>query len=81
MAINKASKADENFMNIIRDHIVTDNVMAARGSLAKNTNNSIARMIDKGITKCKPIDAIERSMENVVRWSFTKWNKNVSSFL
>src|SRR5450432_3415990 len=38
MAINKASRSDENFMNIIRDHIVNNNVTAAR-SLAKNSNN------------------------------------------
>jgi len=30
MAINKASKVDENFMNIIRDQIVSGNVTAAR---------------------------------------------------
>ena len=67
MAINRASKIDENFMNIVRDHIVTGNVTAAR-SLAKNTNNAVARIIDKGIQRIgKPIDAIERSMENVGR--------------
>ena len=78
MAINKASKTDENFMNIIRDHIVNNNVMAAR-SLAKNTNNSTARMIDKGIQRIgKPIDAIEKSMENVGRLELYKMEKNVS---
>ena len=78
MAINKASKTDENFMNIIRDHIVNNNVTAAR-SLAKNTNNSIARMIDKGIQRIgKPIDAIEKSMENVGRLELYKMEKNVS---
>ena len=69
---------DENFMNIIRDHIVNNNVMAAR-SLAKNTNNSTARMIDKGIQRIgKPIDAIEKSMENVGRLELYKMEKNVS---
>ncbi len=78
MAINKASKSDENFMNIIRDHIVTGNVTAAR-SLAKNTNNAIARMIDKGIQRIgKPIDAIERSMENVGKLELYKMEKNVA---
>src|SRR5580700_11473505 len=78
MAINKASRTDENFMNIIRDHIVNNNVTAAR-SLAKNTNNSIARMIDKGIQRIgKPIDAIEKSMENVGRLELYKMEKNVS---
>jgi biopolymer transport protein ExbB len=78
MAINKASKLDENFMNIIRDHIMTGNVTAAR-SLAKNTNNSIARMIDKGIQRIgKPIDAIERSMENVGKRELYHMERNVS---
>ena len=78
MAINKASRTDENFMNIIRDHIVNNNVVAAR-SLAKNTNNAIARMIDKGIQRTgKPIEAIEKSMENVGRLELYKMEKNVS---
>jgi len=78
LAINKASKSYENFMNIIRDHIVTGNVTAAR-SLAKNTNNSIARMIDKGIQRIgKPIDAIERSMENVGKRELYQMERNVS---
>jgi biopolymer transport protein ExbB len=78
MAINKSSKTDENFMNIIRDHIVNSNVVAAR-SLAKNTNNATARMIDKGIQRIgKPIDAIEKSMENVGRLELYKMEKNVS---
>jgi biopolymer transport protein ExbB len=77
-AINKASKSDENFMNIIRDHIISGNVAAAR-SLAKNTNNAIARIIDKGIQRIgKPIDAIERSMENVGKLELYKMERNVS---
>ncbi|HEV3251232.1 MAG TPA: MotA/TolQ/ExbB proton channel family protein [Puia sp.] len=78
MAINKASKVDENFMNIIRDHIVTGNVTAAR-SVAKNTNNAVARIIDKGIQRIgKPIESIERSMENVAKLELYKMEKNVS---
>jgi len=45
LAIKKASKSDDNFMNIIRDHIVTGNISAAR-SLSKNTPTAVARMID-----------------------------------
>jgi biopolymer transport protein ExbB len=78
MAINKASRVDENFMNIIRDHIVNNNVTAAR-SLAKNTNNATARIIDKGVQRIgKPIDSIEKSMENVGRLELYKMEKNVS---
>lgn len=36
IAINKALKIDDNFMRIIRDHIVTGNVAAAR-SFSKTT--------------------------------------------
>ena len=65
MAVRRASRIDNNFMNIIRDHIVNGNVSAAR-SFAKNTNNPVARIIDKGIQRIgKPIENIERSMENV----------------
>lgn len=78
IAINKAGKIDDNFMRIIRDHIVTGNVTAAR-SLAKNTDNPVARMIDKGIQRIgKPIDAIEKSMDNVGKLEMYKMEKNLS---
>jgi biopolymer transport protein ExbB len=78
IAIKNASRIDPNFMNIIRDHVVTGNVTAAR-SLAKNTNNSVARMIDKGLQRIgKPIDAIEKSMENVGKLEVYKMERNLS---
>jgi biopolymer transport protein ExbB len=77
IAIRKASKIEENFMSIIRDNIVTGNVTAAR-NLAKNTNNPVARIIDKGIQRIgKPIDAIEKSMDNVGVLEMYKLEKNV----
>ena len=48
--IRKAAKIDDNFMNIIRDNIISSNIAAAR-SLSKNTNNPVARIIDKGIQR------------------------------
>lgn len=78
MAIRKASRIDNNFMNIIRDHIVTGNVTAAR-SFAKNTDNPVARIIDKGIQRIgKPIDSIEKSMENVGKLELYNMEKNLS---
>ena len=78
LVIRKASKIDENFMRIIRDNIITGNVAAAR-SLAKNTDNPMARMIDKGIQRIgKPIDAIEKSMDNVGKLEMYKLEKNLS---
>ena len=78
LIIRKASKVDENFIRIIKDHIISGNVNAAR-SLSKNTNNPVAKMIDKGIQRIgKPIDAIEKSMENVGKLEIYKVEKNLS---
>lgn len=77
IAINKASRIDENFMSIIKDHILSGNVAAAR-SLAKNTGHPVARIIDKGLQRIgKPIDAIEKSMENVGRLETYKLERNL----
>jgi biopolymer transport protein ExbB len=78
IAIKNASNVDGNFMNIIRDNVVTNNIKAAR-SLAKNTDNSVARIIDKGLQRIgKPIDAIEKSMENVGRLEVYRMERNLS---
>ena len=78
IAIRNAGKVDYNFMSIIRDHIVNGNVTAAR-SLAKNTFNPVARIIDKGLQRIgKPIDAIEKSMENVGKLEVYKMERNLN---
>jgi len=78
IAIRKASKIEPNFMNIVRDNIMSGNLTAAR-SLSKNTDNPVARMIDKGLQRIgKPIDAIEKSMENVGKLEMYKMEKNLS---
>jgi len=78
IAIRNASKIDANFMNIIRDNIMTGNINSAR-ALAKNTNNPVARIIDKGLQRIgKPIDSIEKSMENVGKLEMNKMEKNLS---
>lgn len=77
IAIRNASRIDNNFMNIVRDHIVSGNVSAAR-SFAKNTNNPVARIIDKGIQRIgKPIDSIEKSMDNVGQLEMYKLEKHM----
>src|SRR4051812_48597432 len=78
IAIRNASRIDSNFMNIIKDHIMSGNVTAAR-SFAKNTNNPVARIIDKGIQRIgKPIDSIEKSMENVGKLELYNMERNLS---
>jgi biopolymer transport protein ExbB len=78
LVIRKAGKVEDNFMSIIRDHIINCNIAAAR-SLAKNTHHPVAQMIDKGIQRIgKPIDAIEKSMDNVGKLEMYKMEKNLS---
>lgn len=77
LAVKKASKIEANFMSIVKDNIINGNIIAAR-SLAKNTDNPVARMIDKGLQRIgKPIDAIEKSMDNVGKLEMYKLEKNV----
>lgn len=78
IAIRKASSIEGNFMSMIRDNIMTGNLSAAR-TLARNTNNPVARIIDKGLQRIgKPIDAIEKSMENVGRLEMYKMERNLN---
>jgi biopolymer transport protein ExbB len=47
--------------------------------MTKNTNNPVARIIDKGIQRIgKPIDAIERSMESIARLEMYNLERNLS---
>ncbi len=78
IAIRKASRIEPNFMKIIRDNIVSGNVAAAR-NLAKNTDSPVARMIEKGLQRIgKPIDAIEKSMENVGKLEMYHMERNLN---
>lgn len=79
MAIKKAGKVDDHFMNIIRDNILSGNVTAAR-NFAKNADSPVGKMIDKGIQRIgKPIDAIEKSMENVGKLEVYKLERNLGA--
>lgn len=78
LVIRRAARIDPNFMNIIRDHITTGSVVAAR-SYSKNTWNPVARIIDKGIQRIgKPIESIEKSMENVGKLELYNLEKHLS---
>lgn len=77
IAIRNAAKIDDNFMHIIRDNIMSGNITAAR-NFAKNNNTPVARIIDKGIQRIgKPIDSIEKSMDNVGTLEMYKLEKNL----
>jgi biopolymer transport protein ExbB len=78
IALRRSSKLDDNFMNIIKDHISNGNISAAR-SLSKNTNNPIARIIDKGIQRIgKKIESIDKAMESVANLELYNLEKNLN---
>jgi biopolymer transport protein ExbB len=78
LAIKKASAIDPKFMFIIKDNLLSGNVAAAK-SLAKNTDNPVARMIEKGVARMgKPLDTIEKSMENVGRLEMYSMERNLN---
>jgi len=78
VAIKKSSKTDANFMNNIRDFIHTGNMDAAK-ALCKNTDNPIARMIEKGINRIgKPLSDIEKAIENTGNIEVVKMEKGLS---
>lgn len=78
IAIKKAGTIDPKFMLIIRDNIISGNLGAAK-TLAKNTDNPVAKMIEKGVMRIgKPLDAIERSMENVGKLEMYSMERNLN---
>ena len=78
LAIKKAGTMDPKFMFIIKDHILSGNIDAAK-IMAKNAENPVAKMIEKGIIRIgKPIDAIEKSMENVGKLEMYSMERNLN---
>ena len=78
IAIKKAGTIDPKFMLIIRDNIISGNLVAAK-TLAKNTDNPVAKMIEKGIMRIgKPLDAIEKCMENVGKLEMYSMERNLN---
>ena len=78
LAIKKISKSEHPFMDQIRPLIVQGDLNNAK-KLSSNTNHPIARIISKGIQRIgKPIDAIEKSMENVGKAEIYQLEKNLN---
>jgi biopolymer transport protein ExbB len=78
LAIKKAGTMDAKFMFIIKDHILSGNIDAAK-SVAKNADNPVAKMIEKGIMRIgKPIESVEKSMENVGKLEMYSMERNLN---
>ena len=72
IAIRKASKIDQNFINKIRDFIY-EGRMEAAVDLCKSTDTPIARMIDKGIERIgRPMTDVQNAIENVANLEVSK---------
>ncbi len=78
MAIRKASVIDPSLMARIKDQLEAGNKEKAIAT-CKSVNTPVARVIEKGVSRMgKPIDYIEKSMENTGRLEVYQLEKNLS---
>lgn len=76
--IKAASQIDKNFMNQIRDYVVSGRLEAAK-LLCAQTNSPVARLTEKGVARIgKPLDDINTAIENAGTLEVYKLEKNVS---
>ena len=78
LAIRKASVVDPNFMYHIGEQVKSNNLSGAIATCKKN-NTPTARVIEKGISRIgKPLDFVEKSMENTGKLEVYQLEKNLS---
>lgn len=78
IAINRASKRDDNFMNLIRNFMIDGKLKEAK-DLCQMTDTPISRMIEKGISRIgKPLSDIQTAIENVGNLEVSKLEKGVA---
>lgn len=78
ITINKASKKDDNFMNMIRSYMFEGKLDDAK-HLCEETDTPISRMIEKGISRIgKPLNDIQAAIENVGNLEVSKLEKGVA---
>ena len=78
ITINKATKRDDNFMNVIRECMIEGKLEEAK-DLCRQTDTPISRMIEKGISRIgKPLNDIQTAIENVGNLEVSKLEKGVA---
>lgn len=78
LAIRKATVVDPSFMGRIKDQVEGGNTAAAI-SACKTANNALSRVVEKGVSRIgKPIEQIEKSMENTGKLEVYKLERNLS---
>jgi biopolymer transport protein ExbB len=78
IAITRAAKIDNNFIDRIRDYI-HDGKIEAAVNLCQSSNNPVARMIEKGILKIgRPLKDIQEAIEIVGRFEVYNLERNLT---
>ena len=78
IAIKRAARIDNNFIDRIRDYIHEGKIDAAV-NLCQSTNNPVARMIEKGINKInRPMKDIQDAIEVVGRFEVYNLERNLT---
>ncbi len=78
-AIKAAAKIDPNFMNQIRAFIKSGNIEGAK-MLAQQYDTAVGNLIEKGVSRIgKPLDDINKAIENAGKLEVYKLEKNVST--
>jgi len=78
IAIKKAGRVSNDFMNNVKENIKKGNLEGA-SSVCNNNPSAVAVVINKGIARIgKPIKEIESAMEGVGKLEVAKMEKNIS---
>ncbi len=78
LVISSSSREDKNFMNNIREFILSGKLDSAK-SLCQISNSPIGRMIEKGLLRLgKPLNDINAAIENVGKLEVSQLEKNVA---
>jgi biopolymer transport protein ExbB len=79
LTISRAGQVDHNFMNSIRMSVESGNLQAAK-ALCQSVDAPMARMVEKGLDRIgKPLDDINKAIENVGNLELLKLEKNLST--
>jgi biopolymer transport protein ExbB len=77
LTISRTGKADENFINNLKDMLSSGNMEGAK-TLCKHTKGPQGRMVEKGMSRLgKPIKEIEEAMQGVAQQELYKLEKNL----
>jgi biopolymer transport protein ExbB len=75
--ISKAGGLENNFMNNVKDSILSGNIESAK-VLCKSSRSPVARVIEKGISRIgQPVTEIEAAMESAGKLEVYRIEKNV----